>query len=123
MDRPLHAHPTDRALAAMNAFHADIVREVAEAVASRDVVVVGMATNPVVKRVRRILDKAGVPYHYITHGSYTSKWKQRLAIKLWSGWPTFPQVFVKGRLVGGAADTEAALADGSFQQLLAADRP
>jgi glutaredoxin-related protein len=39
---------------------------------------------------------------------------------MWSGWPTFPQVFVKGALVGGAADLEAALADGSFKALLGA---
>ena len=37
------------------------------------------------------------------------------AIKLWSGWPTFPQVFVDGTLIGGEDLTKAALADGSLK--------
>jgi glutaredoxin-related protein len=45
-------------------------------------------------------------------------WKQRLAIKMWSGWPTFPQVFVRGVLVGGFEDTRKALEDGSLKKLL-----
>jgi monothiol glutaredoxin len=59
-----------------------------------------------------------VPYTYLSYGSYFSQWKQRLAIKLWSGWPTFPQVFLKGELVGGAAELERALKDGSFRSKL-----
>jgi monothiol glutaredoxin len=31
-------------------------------------------------------------------------WQERLAIKMWSGWSTYPQVFVKGILIGGASD-------------------
>jgi len=27
---------------------------------------------------------------------------RRLALKMWTGWPTFPMVFVKGVLIGGA---------------------
>ena len=30
--------------------------------------------------------------------------RERLAIKMWSGWPTYPQIFIKGTLVGGASD-------------------
>lgn len=99
-------------------FHAGLVKEVVDAVQRDPVVVVGMAQNPVVKRVRKALDEAGVAFTYIEHGSYFSKWKERLAIKLWSGWPTFPQVFVRGTLIGGNAETVAALADGSFKQRL-----
>lgn len=99
-------------------FHADIVREVSEAVLRHPVVVVGMAQNPFVAKARKTLDAAGVAYHYLEYGSYLSKWKQRLAIKLWSGWPTFPQVFVRGTLVGGATDVRHALEDGSLRQRL-----
>jgi monothiol glutaredoxin len=100
-------------------FHADVVRDVSAAVAREPVVVVGMAQNPHVKKTRQALDKAGVAFTYLEYGSYFSEWKQRLAIKLWSGWPTFPQVFVKGTLIGGEDATVAALADGSFKQRLA----
>lgn len=92
------------ATSAISAFHSDAVSEVEQAIASNEWVVVGMAQNPVVTKARGILNDRGIKYHYIGHGSYFSGWKKRLAIKLWSGWPTFPQVFHKGVLIGGAED-------------------
>ena len=35
-----------------------------------------------------------------------------------SGWPTIPQVFVKGELIGGADITEELLASGELQRKL-----
>jgi monothiol glutaredoxin len=92
---------------AMASFHADVVAEVEKAIATNEWVVVGMAQNPVVSKARKILAERGIKYHYITHGSYMSGWKKRLAIKLWTGWPTFPQIFHNGVLIGGAKDLEA----------------
>ena len=103
------------ALAVMEGFRTDVVREVQEAIRRDPVVVVGMAQNPHVRNVRRALDEAGVTYTYLGHGSYLSKWRERLAIKLWSGWPTFPQVFANGMLIGGEDLTRAALANGSIK--------
>jgi glutaredoxin-related protein len=37
---------------------------------------------------------------------------------MWSGWPTFPQVYIRGTLIGGADDTRKALDDGSLRKLL-----
>jgi len=99
----------------MQNFHASVVDEVRQAVEARGVVVVGMLWNPHVGRARRALDRAGVPYRYLGYGSYLTGWKQRLAIKLWSGWPTYPQVFVDGELLGGANETLRALDDGSLR--------
>lgn len=99
-------------------FHRDIVDQVRAAVEKDPVVVVGMAQNPFVKRARQALAQAGVPFTYLEYGSYFGMWKQRLAIKMWSGWPTFPQVFVRGVLIGGFEDTRKALEDGSFKKLL-----
>ena len=99
----------------MNELHPDVIRAVAEAVARDAVVVVGMAQNPHVKNVKRALSEAGVEFTYLEYGSYFSEWRKRLAIKLWSGWPTFPQVFVRGVLVGGEDLTKAALADGTLK--------
>jgi glutaredoxin-related protein len=96
------------------AFHRDVVEEVARAVERDKVVVVGMAQNPFVKRARRALEAAGVPFTYLEYGSYLSGWKPRLALKLWAGFPTFPMVFVGGRLVGGAAELEALKAEGKL---------
>ncbi len=102
------------ALRAITSFHSSVVAEVITAVASNDVVIVGMAQNPVVKKARRALDEAGIKYAYLEYGSYFKGWKSRLAIKLWSGWPTYPQVFVKGKLVGGCDETVKALQEKTF---------
>jgi len=96
------------------AFHADTVKEIREAIARDKVVVVGMAQNPHVKNVRKALEAANVKFTYYEYGSYFSEWKKRLAIKLWSGWPTFPQVFVDGVLIGGEDLTKEAIAKGEL---------
>ncbi len=93
-------------------YNTDIVREVEAAVASNDIVVVGMRQNPFPKKARRLLDAAGLAYKYLEYGSYLSDWRRRSALKMWTGWPTFPMVFVKGVLVGGAADIGRLIARG-----------
>ena len=85
-------------------YRADMVREVQAAIAASDIVVVGMKQNPAPRKARKALDAAGIAYRYLEYGSYFSMWRRRLALKMWSGWPTFPMVFVKGVLVGGASD-------------------
>ena len=52
--------------------------------------------------------RAGIAHHYLEYGSYFSEWRRRNALKMWTGWPTFPMVFVKGALVGGAERARAA---------------
>jgi len=37
---------------------------------------------------------------------------------MWTGWPTFPMIFVKGTLVGGAVDLEKLIASGELATLL-----
>lgn len=108
------------ALAAMEKYHADLVRHVADTVRKDPVVVIGMMHNPNVGQARRALDAAGIPHTYLEYGSYLHGWRRRLAIKLWSGWPTYPQVFVRGVLIGGGTETKKALADGTLQRRIAA---
>lgn len=117
--RPLHTGGySPAAHAAVGAFHSAVVREVADAVARDPIVVVGMATNPFVGKARKALSAAGHSFTDLRYGGYTSAWKQRLAIKMWSGWPTFPQVFVQGQLLGGFTELEAALASGELKRML-----
>jgi len=87
-------------------YHADTVNTVIEAVANNQAVVVGMAINHSVKKARRLLEEQGLDVTYLEFGGYGSQWRKRLAIKMWSGWPTFPQVFINGTLVGGASDLQ-----------------
>jgi glutaredoxin-related protein len=100
---------------------AEIVREVQAAIAAHDVVVVGMAQNPFPKKARKTLDAAGINYRYLEYGSYFSAWRRRNALKMWTGWPTFPMVFVKGMLVGGASDLERLAHTGELTRMLAGD--
>ena len=94
--------------------HSDIVREVESAVAANAVVVVGMAQNPFPRKARRLLDRAGIPYRYLEYGSYLSQWRRRTALKMWTGWSTFPMVFVNGTFIGGASELEKLLQSGQL---------
>lgn len=98
--------------------NADIVHNVQAAATSNVVLVVGMAGNPFVRRARKTLDGAGVAYQYLEYGSYFSQWRQRNALKMWTGWPTLPMVFVKGTLVGGAEDLGRLVASGELKRTL-----
>ena len=111
-------HPAIRATIAGH--HADIVREVESAVAANDVVVIGMRQNPMPRRARKALDSKGIAYKYLEYGSYLNTWRRRNALKMWTGWPTFPMIFVKGVLVGGATDLERLIDSGELARLLAA---
>ena len=113
-------HPTIRERVAQN--HADVLAQVQAAVAANAVVVVGMRQNPHPRKARRMLDSLGMQYTYLEYGSYLSEWKRRLALKMWTGWPTFPMIFVNGTLIGGAQDLQRLLEGGEFATMLAAQR-
>ena len=92
------------------------------AIAAHDVVVVGMKQNPFPKKARKALAAKGTPFHYLEYGSYLNTWRRRNALKMWTGWPTFPMIFVKGVLIGGFEDLEKLIASGEWDQLLTAPR-
>ena len=80
----------------------DVIGEVQAAIAAHAVVVVGMRWNPFPRQARKWLDSAGIAYKYIEYGHYASQWRKRLPLKLWTGWTTFPMIFVKGEFIGGS---------------------
>ncbi len=118
--RPLltEADKSESVRTQMAAFHTGIVTEICAAVEKDPVVIVGMGQNPFVKKARRALTDAGTPFTYLEYGNYFNTWRPRLAIKMWSGWPTFPQVFVKGSLIGGYEELQAMINDGSLEREL-----
>lgn len=121
MPRPIlderYIHPAIRSKVAEH--QKAIVQEVIAAIRDNDVVVVGMGLNPFPKQARKALDMIGQPYKYLEYGNYFNTWRERNALKMWTGWPTFPMVFVKGTLVGGASDLKAMIDSGEFKQILA----
>jgi monothiol glutaredoxin len=120
MNRPIldeaHIYPAIRSKIAEH--QSPIIAEVQAAIEAHPIVVIGMAQNPYPKKARRALDAKGVAYHYLEYGSYLRDWRRRTALKMWTGWPTMPLIFVKGVLIGGADDLERLLATGELDQML-----
>lgn len=120
MPRPIleesRLHPAIRKRVASH--HNDIVQEVEAAIAGSRIVVVGMAQNPFPRKARRALDAVGTPYRYLEYGGYLSQWRRRNALKMWSGWPTFPMIFIDGVLVGGASELQALIDSGELALML-----
>lgn len=112
-----HIHPAIRETIASN--HADIVREVQAAIEANNIVIVGMRQNPFPRKARKMLEARRIPYKYLEYGSYLSQWRRRNALKMWTGWPTFPMVFIKGVLVGGSSELDVLLNNGELEQMLA----
>jgi len=112
-----HIHPAIRETIGNHG--ADIIAEVQAAIAANGVVVVGMRQNPFPRKARKALDAAGLPYKYLEFGSYLDGWRRRNALKMWTGWPTFPMVFVKGVLIGGADDLGQLIDSGELKKMLA----
>ena len=99
-------------------WNSSIVDEVKAAVAANDVVVVGMKQNPFPTKARKALEAISQPFKYLEYGSYFGMWNPRGALKMWTGWPTFPLVFVRGSLVGGASELQALIDSGEFKTML-----
>lgn len=111
-----HIHPAIREKIAGS--NNDIVQEVRAAIEGNRVVVVGMKQNPKPRKARKALDAKGIPYKYLEYGSYFNTWRRRNALKMWTGWPTFPMIFVKGVLIGGATDLDKLIDSGELSRML-----
>ncbi|MBK7617370.1 MAG: glutaredoxin [Vitreoscilla sp.] len=109
-------HPAVRETIAKH--HAGIVDEVWAAALAHPVLVVGMMGNPFPVKASRALDAIGVAHHKLSYGSYLSQWRRRNALKMWTGWPTFPMIFVRGQFVGGAQDLQRLIDNGELKTLL-----
>lgn len=121
MSRPLldesRIHPAVRAQ--VGDPRRSLVDEVEAAVAANPVVVVGMRLNPYPRKARALLEQAGIAHAYLEYGGYLSDWRRRNTLKMWSGWSTFPMVFVRGTLVGGYEDLKRLHDSGELARLLA----
>ena len=96
------------------------LEEVISTVERDEIVVIGMAQNPYCKKACKILEKNNIQFTYLEYGSYLKEWRKRNALKMWTGWKTFPMVFVQGTLVGGAGEVSDLIKNGEFNQLTTA---
>lgn len=95
----------------------DLITEVEAAIEANRVVVVGIATSPPSGKARKLLAARGVEFKYLQYGSYLNSWRRRNALKMWTGWPTFPMVFVDKVFVGGASDLKKLIDAGELDAL------
>jgi glutaredoxin-related protein len=100
-------------------YQAELIARVELLIQQHDIVIVGMTMNPFPGRARRLLDEQGVRYEYLGLGSYLSQWRLRLGLKMWTGWPTFPMIFVKRTFIGGFRELKHLVDSGELTKLLA----
>lgn len=98
----------------------EIVREVEAAIAENDVVVVGMSLNPHPRKACKLLTERGIAHRYLEYGGYLGPWRRRNQLKMWTGWRTFPMIFVKGTFIGGASELAKLAESGELAKLLEA---
>jgi glutaredoxin len=109
---------SDRIQKTVSAFHPEAIERVEDAISRNKVVVVGMRGNYFVKKALKNLSAWNIPCAYVEFGSYFSQYNQRVTLKMWTGYSTFPMIFVNGVLIGGNSDMEAEKADGSLDSRL-----
>ena len=113
-------HPAIQSVVSNN--NSDIVTEVQEAIANNKVVVIGMGQNPEPKKARKMLKKLGIEHAYLEYGNYFNTWYRRNALKMWTGWSTFPMIFINGMLIGGTEDMQRLIDEDEFLDLLQASQ-
>lgn len=67
-------------------------------------------------RAAQILERCGVEYAYV---NVFEEPEIREQLKVFSQWPTFPQLFVRGELIGGSDIMMELFESGELQKLLA----
>ncbi|HEX2877169.1 MAG TPA: glutaredoxin domain-containing protein [Polyangiaceae bacterium] len=114
---PARVHPA--ITGKLGSYQSELISRVEGLIQQHDVVIVGMAMNPFPGRARKLLDAQGIKYEYLGLGSYLSQWRVRLGLKMWTGWPTFPMIFVKRTFIGGFQDLKRLVDSGELAKLLA----
>ena len=71
-------------------------------------------------RAVQILERCGAEYAY---ANIFEDPELRENLKIYSAWPTFPQLYIKGELVGGSDIMMELFEKGELQELLAKARP
>lgn len=66
-------------------------------------------------RVVQVLNEVGKPYAYV---NILADQEKREAVKQYSSWPTFPQLYVNGELVGGCDIVTELYESKELQQML-----
>jgi glutaredoxin-related protein len=64
-------------------------------------VVITIENGPYTRQILEILKDNGIEVQLIEIGTPFTKIKEREMVKIWSGWDSFPQIYLNGFLLGG----------------------
>lgn len=106
------------ALEKINQLNRSFVEDIKLQVEQNEIVILGMKWNPHCPAACKNAAKAGHDYKYLEHGSYLTQWRKRNSLKMWTGWPTFPMIFVKGQFIGGSSQFKKLIASGELDRML-----
>lgn len=98
----------------------DVMTEIASEVAANQIVLYmkGTPQQPMCgfsARAAAILDSYGIPFHTV---NILADQEKRQAIKVFSDWPTIPQVYIGGEFVGGSDILTQMYENGQLDQVM-----
>ena len=119
MSRKIHALLSKDAQNEIALFQQSFVEELQCMINNFDIVVIGVQLDPKNRQVSSLLhgSKHNVKEHYLR--PWLMDKRKKLAVRLWSGWPTFPQIFIRGMLIGGEQELQRAIQNGELAHRLA----
>ena len=98
----------------------DIVSEIKQEIAENKVLIYMKGTKDMPRcgfsaAAVQVLSEYGIPFKDINLLEDQEKWA---AVKQYSDWPTIPQIYIGGTLVGGCTELFDAMRDGRMRKLL-----
>ena len=119
MSRKIHALLSKDAQNEIALFQQSFVEELQCMINNFDIVVIGVQLSSRNRQVSSLLQAT----NHTVKELYLRPWMmdkhKKLAVMLWSGWPTFPQIFIRGMLIGGEQELRRTIQNGELNHRLA----
>ena len=119
MSRKIHALLSKDAQNEIALFQQPFVEELQCMINNFEIVVVGVQLNSKSRQVSTLLQASEHDFKELYLRPWLMDRRKKLAVMLWSGWPTFPQVFIRGMLIGGEQELRRAIQNGELAHRLA----
>lgn len=101
-----------------NKQYTELLTNLANQIETDTVVVIDISNGAYIEKIDSIFRMKGLEISYVEVGTPFTKIQERDAIKAWSGWHTFPQIFVNGYLIGGHEELRKAFDDGTLDKII-----
>lgn len=102
----------------INKQYTDLLTNLSIKIETDTIVVLDMSNGTYMEKIQSIFRMKGLEIDLQEFGTPFTKKNEREAIKAWSGWQTFPQIFVNGYLIGGYIELKKSFDDGSLDKII-----